>query len=199
MIFIDSPEGPKKQCVQMHSCPQVDLDDAFSSSTEDCSETSAGSVDGDTESSCLCLVSETQIESLTLDISKQISECMQRKNMLQADLRQCLEKTKARHACGGQGSALVSMRRVQKLRNEITQLTSMRCVLLELRVQLQVEIQRFEAFQKNEPVMVDLELEEFRAALDAVKKQSRTTKLPEKDDDKLLRELIELEHKRGRL
>ena len=194
-MFIDSPEGPKKQCAQMLSCPQVDFDDASTSSTEDYSETSAGSMDEDTESSCLCLVSESQIESLTLDISKQISECMQRKNKLQADLRKCLEKTKARYACGGQGSALGSMRRVQKLRNEITQLTSMRCVLLELRVQLQMEIQRFETFQENEPVMVDLELEEFRAALETVLEQARTTKLPDKDDDELLRELVELGHK----
>ena len=196
MIFFDSPQGPQKQSVQTHSFPNVDLmDDAsITYSIEDCSETSAGSMDDSSSSSCICLVSESQIERLTLDISNQISECMQRKNKLQVDLRKCLEKTKARYACGGQGSALVSMRRVQKLRNEIARLTSMRCVLLELRVQMQMEIQRFENFQENEPVMVDLELEEFRAALDAVLEQARTTRLPEKGDDELLRELHELEH-----
>lgn len=170
-------------------------EDRSSCSSDCCTQYPEESLEDCTASSyqpTLSFVSGSQVESLMLEISNMVSECIEQKNALRAELVSTLAKAKARYASGGKVSALISMRRVHKIRKTISGLLSTRCSLMELLVQVQTEIQRFQPFHENESVMCDLELEEFRSSLNALRKTSNTDTLTPKDDSDYLKELDQL-------
>jgi len=106
-------------------------------------------LDSEKEESCQdaatsYLVSNSQVEALLCDLTRHIDACMRRKNELHHDIQTTLTKARARYVSGGTASALVSMRRIAKLRVELARVGACRCRLMEIFVQVKAEFQKYE-------------------------------------------------------
>lgn len=156
--------------------------------SEDPTETMSETLHDVTESqsdSTISLASQSEVECLLIDISDSIGACIKRKNEIRLDIKNTSQKAKARYASGGVTSALISMRRVHKLRHELVRLAAKRCKLMEIFLQVQTESPSFAV----ESCMVDLELEYFRSSLDQVDDALDELDMVERTDDELLVEL----------
>lgn len=95
--------------------------------------------------------SADQVDDLMLDLNQRVSRIMKRKNGIIKQLRYALKLSKARYVNGGGGgnnnnnnnrnSALISMRRVHTLRDELARLSALQCQYMEILVQVDVERQ----------------------------------------------------------
>ena len=162
----------------------------------------------------LNLASESQVELLLIDLSRHVKVCMERKNELHQVIRKSFAKAKARYSSGGTASALVSMRRIAKLRLELARLGVCRCTLMEIFVQVKTELQQHDdkptsdddsdgdedyedegstassrCHEHFQPQLVDLELEFFRSAMEQAVQAIHAPKRIERTDQELLKEL----------
>lgn len=137
--------------------------------------------------------SEAQIEEVLLEVTKLVHACMKRRNEVQKHLGFTLDKARARYSSGGTSSALVSMRRVDKLRAELTKLAAKWCKLMEVFVQVQVELEQSPDYAGGDHFVVDLELQELRLAMEEAQEQKYCC-VPNmaKGDEELLSEVQEL-------
>lgn len=143
----------------------------------------------------VCLASQEQIEALMLKLTKLVDECVKRRNKLLVDLGCTLEKAKARYASGGSLSALISMRKVQKLRVEVAHLSSTRCKLMAIFVKVQVELEQAREFGDDDDlVLVDVELEDYMAAIEDAQEDCspKMTASMLKTDEDLFQEVHDL-------
>ena len=88
----------------------------------------------------LTLYPVSQVANLQVDINKRVMEHTKRKNELTRQLQSALEVSKARHETGSRVGAAVSMRRVQRLRNELQRLKVLHGKLMEIFLQVDVEL-----------------------------------------------------------
>ena len=161
-----------------------DFTESITDSTNDFSDSSFESI--------LCLVLESPVEQLMRDIRIRIKECNKNKHKLKVESRRVLEKAKLRYRCGDQKNALVSMRRVHTLRNQVASLRSTRYSLWEVLVQIKMEIQNSGKSLDDESVLNDLEVEGFRSAVEAIQQSGNSSELPQPQDGDLLRELDDI-------
>eukprot|EP00977_Amphora_coffeiformis_P021251 scaffold9085_cov215-Amphora_coffeaeformis.AAC.19 len=111
-------------------------------------------------SATLHMVSGSQVETLLCNLTRHVSACMKRKNELYHDIRTSFAKARARYVSGGTASALVSMRRVAKLRIALARVAACRCALMEIFVQVKAEFQQDEDTTSSHHDDDDMEEEE---------------------------------------
>lgn len=165
--------------------------------------TTVESSDQSASLSDLTLYPVSQVANLQVDINKRVMEHTKRKNELTRQLQSALEVSKARHETGSRVGAALSMRRVQRLRNELQRLKVLHGKLMEIFLQVDVELNSSTDVSASSsslsPNLVDVDVplhhesllcvdEEVETAM-AEKKKSGAL---QKTDAELLAELDEL-------
>lgn len=138
------------------------------------------------------LNSESEVDRLLIQLEALVNGSIKRKNELRQRVKKSLDKAKARYVSGGSTSALVSMRRVQKMRMEEARVSALRCKLLGIFVQIQAELEECQYFSSGDPVLVDVELEFFASTAESVKEKIGELKALIEDDKDVYKALNDL-------
>lgn len=156
---------------------------------DDCSEELSSTT---SSSFYVNLASESEVEKLLLKLDKLVKASIRRKNELNRNVRNSLEKAKARYSSGGSTSALVSMRQVQKMRIEAAHHGANWCKLMGIFLQIQAELEDCHYFSSGDPLLFDLELEFFESTMENVEKKVSDLRAMLQDDATLYKELNDL-------
>ena len=139
-------------------------------------------------------VSSMEPESAVLKLLTQIKgradSRHERRQEYEKLIDNCRELAMARYEGGSNNSALVSMRRVHKMRMAVAQLTEVQNRLMGLHGQVEMELQHAQLLADGDgPVLVDIDLEEFRTSARKVEEEVNARSIEGKRDADLLEEL----------
>ena len=140
----------------------------------------------------LCLNNESEVERLLIQLEALLNGSIKRKNELRQRVKKSLDKAKARYVSGGSTSALVSMRRVQKMRMEEALQGALWCKLMGIFVQIQAELDECQYFSSGDPILVELELEFFKSTAESVQAKIGELKAIIEHDEYLYKALNDL-------
>ena len=154
-----------------------DFSQSFSSLTS-----SAPPISFSNESHAIRLLAELQRRIETTKVEKQ---------QLKQRIKNRLQLAQARYEGGGSASALVSMRRVQKLRSDLVRIASVESELMEMHNGILSKLERARTRAVDEPIVMDLDLEDLYNTGRRAGEKPKALGFKEKSDAELLEELSE--------
>lgn len=140
------------------------------------------------------LETEEAVQKLLDQIQDRINSRRDRQKEYKKRRDSCLELALARFEAGSSNNAsLVSMRRVDKLRDGLNRVKDAEIQLRDLHSQIDVELQKAKMITDDgDPVLVDLDLETLRASARKIEEDLNAKPFVPKTDDQLIAELKKL-------
>lgn len=133
---------------------------------------------------------EAAVLKLLTQLKDRIDSRRERRQEYEKRIGSCCELAMARYEGGSNNSAIVSMRRVHKMRMAVGQLTEVENRLKELHTQIETELQHAQLLADGDsPVLVDIDLEHFRTSARKIEEEVNARKIEDKPDNELLEEL----------
>lgn len=134
---------------------------------------------------------ESHAIRLLAELQRRIETTKVQKQQLKQNIKNRLQLAQARYEGGGSASALVSMRRVQKLRFDLVRLASVESQLMELHNGILSKLERARTRALDGPIVMDLDLEDLYNTGRRVREKTKSHAFKEKSDAELLEELSE--------
>ena len=137
---------------------------------------------------------EEAVQKLLNQIQDRINSRRDRQKEYKKRRDSCLELALARFEAGSSSNAsLVSMRRVDKLRDGLDRVKDAEIQLRDLHSQIDVELQKAKMITDDgDPVLVDLDLESLRTSARKIEQDLNAKPFVPKTDDQLIAELKKL-------
>jgi len=133
---------------------------------------------------------DSAVLKLLAQLKDRIDSRRVRRQEYEKRIDSCLELAMARYEGGSNNSAIVSMRRVHKIRMAVDQLKEVENSLLGLHGQIELELQHAQLLADGDgPVLVDIDLEHFRSSARKVEQEVNARSIEDKSDADLLEEL----------
>lgn len=154
----------------------------------------AASFHGSAKDNMTSLEPESAVVKLLGQIQDRIDSRRERQKEYKKRRDSCLELALARFEAGSSNNAsLVSMRRVDKLRDGLDRVKDAEMQLKDLHSQIHVELQQAKlTVQEGEPVLVDLDLESLRASARKIEEDINARPYMATTDAELVDELKKL-------
>jgi len=133
---------------------------------------------------------DTAVLKLLDQLKERVDSRRVRRKEYEKRIDSCRELAMARYEGGSNNSAIVSMRRVHKMRMAVEQLKEVESRLMGLYGQIEMELQHAQLLSDGDgPVLVDVDLEHFRSSARKVEQEVNARPIEDKSDADLMEEL----------